>query len=165
MQHQKRIYVRAPGPGAVIRLAERFAGTEPWLIAVTPADTKTGYRCVTLSGCDTAAFTCHLATSLMDIVYVIELASRRLMITSFVYDSNDVTVAQQTIVDQGLPQLALLGNLTAKRTLKRAGLPLWAITVERLKRIPYETIAVLDQRDLLVEAPDVVYIAQGNTPD
>jgi hypothetical protein len=101
----------------------------------------------------------------MDIVYVIELASRRLMITSFVYDSNDVTVAQQTIVDQGLPQLALLGNLTAKRTLKRAGLPLWAITVERLKRIPYETIAVLDQRDLLVEAPDVVYIAQGNTPD
>jgi hypothetical protein len=101
----------------------------------------------------------------MDIVYVIELLSGRLMITSFVYDSNDVTVAQQTTVDQALPQLALLGNLNAKRTLKRVGLPLWAITVDRLRRIPYETIAVLDQRDLLVEAPDVVYIAQGNTPD
>ena len=165
MQHQKRIYVRAPGPGAIIRLAERFAGTEPWMIAVTPADAKTGYRCVTLSGCDADAFACHLATSLMDIVYLIELSSGRLMMTSFVCVASDVTVARQTIVDQALPQLTFLSSLAAKRTLKRAGLPLWAITIERLKRISYETIAVLDQRDLLVEAPDVVYIAQGNTPE
>ena len=165
MQHQKRIYVRAPGPGAIIRLAERFAGTEPWMIAVTPADAKTGYRCVTLSGCDADAFACHLATSLMDIVYIIELTSGQLLITSLVYVDSDVTVARQTIIDQALPQLTLIGSLTAKRTLKRTGLPLWAITIERLKRIPYETIAVLDQRDLLVEAPDVVYIAQGNTPE
>ena len=165
MQHHKRIYVRAPGPGAVIRLAERFAGTEAWMIAVTPADPKTGYRCVTLSGCDADAFASHLATSLMDIVYLIELSSGRLMITSLVYVDSDVTVARQTTVDKALPQLVLLSDLTAKRTFKRAGLPLWAITIERQKRIPYETIAVLDERDLLVEAPDVVYIAQGNTPE
>lgn len=134
------------------------------MIAVTPADPKTGYRCVTLSGCDADAFACHLATSLMDIVYLIELSSGRLMITSLVYVDSDVTVARQTTVDKALPQLVLLSDLTAKRTFKRAGLPLWAITIERQKRIPYETIAVLDERDLLVEAPDVVYIAQGNTP-
>ena len=39
MQH---LYVRAPGPGAIIQLVERFVGSGTWSIAVTPADVKTG---------------------------------------------------------------------------------------------------------------------------
>jgi hypothetical protein len=162
MQHQQRIYARAPGPGAIIRLAERFSGFESWTISVTPADAETGYRCVTMSGCDVAAFARHLANSLLDVVYVIDVSPRRLLITVCLLADADVDVSCQTIVDLPLPRFAILGKLVVKRTLIRKGLPLWAITLERLRRVPYATIAVLDQRDLLVEAPDVVYIAQGN---
>ncbi|MFM2414180.1 MAG: hypothetical protein RJB05_1356 [Armatimonadota bacterium] len=168
MQHQQRIYARAPGPGAIIRLAERFSGSEPWSISVTPADAKTGYRCVTLSGCDVAEFARHLATSLTDTVYVIDVSPRRLLITAYLLvdadaDADaDADVSCQTIVDLPLPRFTIVGKLVVGRTLRHEGLPLWAITLERLRRVPYATIAVLDQRDLLVEAPDVVYIAQGN---
>jgi hypothetical protein len=162
MQHQQRIYARAPGPGAIIRLAERFSGSEPWTISVTPADAKTGYRCVTLSGCDVAEFARHLATSLTDTVYVIDVSPRRLLITAYLLADADAGVSCQTIVDLPLPRFTIVGKLVVGRTLRREGLPLWAITLERLRRVPYATIAVLDQRDLLVEAPDVVYIAQGN---
>ena len=165
MQHQRRIYARALGPGAIIRLAERFAGTEPWMIAVTPADPKTGYRCVTLSGCDVPMFASHVAMSLRDTVYVIDVSPGRLLITAYLLADADAGVSCQTIVDLPLPRFAILGKLVVKRTLRRKGLPLWAITLQRLRRVPYATIAVLDQRDLLVEAPDVVYIAQGNTPE
>ncbi len=165
MQHEKRIYARALGPGAIIRLAERFSGSEPWMISVTPADAKTGYRCVTLSGCDEAAFARHLAKSLLDAVYVIDVSPRRLLITAYLLADADAGVSCQTIVDLPLSRFAILGKLVVKRTLRRKGLPLWAITFERLRRVPYATIAVLDQRDLLVEAPDVVYFAQGNIPE
>jgi len=162
MQHQQRIYARAPGPGAIIRLAERFSGSEPWKIFVTPADPKTGYRCVTLSGSDTAAFARHLVTSLTDTVFVIDVSSRRLLITAYLVADADAGVSCQTIVDLPLPRFTIVGKLVVGRTLSSKGLPLWAITLERLRRVPYETIAVLDQRDLLVEAPDVIYIAQGD---
>jgi len=162
MQHQHWIYARAQGPGAIIRLAERFAGTDPWMVAVTPADAKTGYRCVTVSGCEVAAFARHLATSLTDTIYIIDMSSRRLLITAYSKTDGDADISCQTMADLPLHQVAILGKLVVKRTLRRICLPLWVNKLDGLRRVPYETIAVLDQRDLLVEAPDVIYIAQGD---
>jgi hypothetical protein len=162
MQH---LYVRAPGPGAIIRLVERFVGSGTWSIAVTPADIKTGYRCVILSDCDATSVAEHLATSLRDSVFVIDESADRLRIDR-VTSSNDVAdTNSESLVDIRLHPFVLLRQYRVRQALRSAGLPLWKLKLHRLRHVSYETVRVLDQRDLLVEAPDVIYTAQANIPD
>lgn len=162
MQH---LYVRAPGPGAIIRLVERFVGSGTWSIAVTPADVKTGYRCVVLSECDTLSMAEHLATSLQDSVYLLHEAADRLRIVRVSSTKVDTAANSELVVDIGVHRFVLLRQYRIRQALRSAGLPLWKLKLHRLRHVSYETVRVLDQRDLLVEAPDVIYTAQANIPD
>lgn len=162
MQH---LYVRAPGPGAIIRLVERFFGSGTWSIAVTPADIKTGYRCVILSECDAPSVAEHLATSLRDSVYLIDESADRLRIVRVTSTNVDAAANSKLVTDIGLHPFVLLRQYRVRQALRSAGLPLWKLKLHRLRHVSYETVRVLDQRDLLVEAPDVMYTAQANIPD
>ena len=162
MQH---LYVRAPGPGAIIRLVERFVGSGTWSIAITPADVKTGYRCVVLSECDASSMAEHLATGLQDSVYLIDESADRLRIVRVSSTKVDAAANSKLVTDIDLHPFVLLRQYRVRQALSSAGLPLWKLKLNRLKHVSYETVRVLDQRDLLVEAPDVIYTAQANIPD
>jgi hypothetical protein len=162
MQH---LYVRAPGPGAIIRLVERFVASGTWSIAVTPADVKTGYRCVVLSECDASSMAEHLATSFQDSVFVIDESADRLRIVRVSSTKVDAAANSKLVTDIDLHPFVLLRQYRVRQALSSAGLPLWKLKLNRLKHVSYETVRVLDQRDLLVEAPDVIYTAQANIPD
>ena len=159
------IYVRAPGPGAIIRLMERFAGAEPWRISITPADVQTGYRCVSVTGYEASKFASHLAMSLADIVYVVDTSSGSLQVTKYSPVDSDGSCVVTSLISLQVSPIPILAAYQIKQALKRATLPVWVIKLKQLRPIPYETIAVLDQRDLLVEAGDVQYTSQGNIPD
>ena len=162
MQH---LYVRAPGPGAIIRLVERFVGSGTCHVAITPADIKTGYRCVVLSECDAPLLAEHLATSLRDPVFLIDESAVRLRIFRVLCTKEDAANEPEALVDLRLHPFVLLRQYHVRQALRSAGLPLWKLKLNRLKHVSYETVRVLDQRDLLVEAPDVIYTAQVNNPD
>jgi hypothetical protein len=159
------IYVRAPGPGAVIRLLERFSGAEPWEISVTPADVHSGYRCLSVSLSEPAAFANYLAMCLRDTVFVVETSNWRLRVMQHDHDKSDVAYEGTLVVDVRVSSLPIIGYHQVSRAMKSASLPSWVTKLKHLKAVPYETVAVLDQRDLLVEAGDVRYTAQGNMPD
>lgn len=161
----QQLYVRAPGPGAIIRLVERFVGSETCHIAVSPADIKTGYRCVVLSECDSPSVAEHLATSLRDTVFLIDESADRIRIVRVMPTKDDAANEPETLVDLRLHPFVLLRQYRVRQALRCAGLPLWKLKLNRLKHVSYETVRVLDQRDLLVEAPDVIYTAQVNNPD
>jgi hypothetical protein len=141
---------------------QRFSGDLKWSIQVTPADPSTGYRCVNVAGVDEYVFAEHLARSLMDIVFVVDHTKTRLHITKFAMEMHDGTVHVSTAVDRSLTLPVLLPNVVLRAALKGEGLPLWVCTLQRLRRVSYDTVAVLDQRNLLVEAPDVIFEAEGN---
>lgn len=162
MQH---LYVRAPGPGAIIALLNRFAGSDVWEVSITPADARTGYRCVTLNSGDSVAFAGFLTECLQDTVYVLAVADARFEIIELKLSKNGVDVARCSLHDKALPSIPFLRDHSIKNVLKQLCLPLWVTNLNRLKSVPYETIRVLDQRDLLVEAPDVIYTAQADIAD
>lgn len=159
------LYVRAPGPGAIIRLVERFALSGTWSVLVTPADVKSGYRCVVTFELELLSLANHLATSLGDDVYILEEISDRLRIVRITPNCDIVDINAQPLVDVRLGSFALTRQHRIRKALTGAGLPLWKLKLHRLRHVPYETVRVLDQRDLLVEAPDVMYTAQGTTPE
>jgi len=159
------IYVRAPGPGAVIRLLERFSGVEPWEISVTPADVHSGYRCLSVSLTEPVAFANYLAMCLRDTVFVVNASNGRLQVTQHDHDKSDVAAEGILSMDMRVSSLPVIGHRQVTRALKSASLPSWVTKLKHLKAVPYETVAVLDQRDLLVEAGDVRYTARGNMPD
>jgi hypothetical protein len=159
------IYARAPGPGAVILLFERFSGTEPWEISVTPADVQSGYRCLSVSLPEPVSFANYLAMCLRDTVFALDVSNGQLHVTQHDYDKHDVIDKGTVTIDIRISSLPILGHHQISRALKSAGLPCWVTKLKHLKPVPYETVAVLDRRDLLVEAGDVRYTAQGNMPD
>ena len=159
------IYARAPGPGAVIRLLERFSGTEPWEISVTPADVQSGYRCLSVSLTEPVSFANFLAKCLRDTVFIVDASTGRLQVTQYSHDKSEAPVKGVCTIDIRVSSLPLIGHLQVTRALKSASLPSWVTKLKHLKDVPYETVSVLDQRDLLVEAGDVRYTAQGNMPD
>jgi len=159
------LYVRAPGPGAIIRLVERFGGAEAWNIAVTPADVHSGFRCVILSECDPRSFATFLASCLGDSIFLIEDSETRVRIDKVTVTSDAAEISSQSVIDIRLSPIRLFRSLGIRQALRRAGLPLWLLRIRRLRRVSYETVQVLDQRDLLVEAPDVIYTAKANIPD
>lgn len=159
------IYVRAPGPGAVIRLLERFSGVAPWEISVTPADLHSGYRCLSVSLTDHVAFSNYLARCLRDAVFIVDASNGRLQVTQYDHDNSDAPAKGTCTIDIRVSSLPLIRHRQVTRALKSASLPSWVTRLKHLKAVSYETVAVLDQRDLLVEAGDVRYTAQGNMPD
>ena len=159
------IYVRAPGPGAIIRLLDRFSNSEPWTISVTPADVLTGYRCVMVTGVDLAGFANYLSMCLRDNVLLVETSPERLLVTQCSHSDTQHISGQTLFIELQISKLPILRDYQVKRALKSARLPGWVIKLKHLKAVSYETIAVLDQRDLLVEAQDVLYTSQGNIPD
>jgi hypothetical protein len=81
------------------------------------------------------------------------------------HDKSDVAYEGTLVVDVRVSSLPIIGYHQVSRAMKSARLPSWVTKLKHLKAVPYETVAVLDQRDLLVEAGDVRYTAQGNMPD
>lgn len=159
------LYARAPGPGAIIGLVKRFVGSGACSVAVTPADLATGYRCVILSECAAPSVGEYLATSLRDSVFVIDDSVDRLRIYRVSPSIDDMTVNRESLVDLHLHPFVLLRQYRIRNAIVKAGLPLWILRINRLRHVSYETVRVLDQRDLLVEAPDVIYIAHVNIPE
>ncbi len=155
------LYVRAPGPGAIIRLVERYEGNGTWCVSVTPADLRTGFRCVVPSECDVTSLAEHLTTCLRDSVYLIDQTTEHLRIVKLGHTDDSAVIDRESVVDIRLHPFFLIRQQRIRKALTNAGLPHWISKLHRLRHVSYETVAVLDQRDLLVEAPDVVYTAQG----
>ena len=107
----------------------------------------------------------HLATSLQDSVYLLHEAADRLRIVRVSSTKVDTAANSELVVDIGVHPFVLLRQYRIRQALRSAGLPLWKLKLHRLRHVSYETVRVLDQRDLLVEAPDVIYTAQANIPD
>lgn len=156
------LYVRAPGPGAIIGLVERFSHPNVCNVSVTPADYKTGFRCVMVADCNTDSLAIYLATSLRDIVYTINCTAHQMHIACFFPDGN---VDKNLIVEHALHRIPLVRYFQIKKLLEQLHLPLWLLKLQKLKSVSYDTVQVLDQRDLLVEPGDVVYTTQVNNPD
>lgn len=159
------IYVRAPGPGAVIRLLERFASSHSWSIEITPADSVTGYRCVSVTGANPSDFAVHLSMSLSDTVFIIDIEPTRVRIASISISATAQSPSECVIAEKRINAPSILRNVPLRSTLKQAGLPTWVCRLPQLRKVRYETVAVLDQRDLLVEAPDVVFVTEGNVAE
>jgi hypothetical protein len=111
------------------------------------------------------AFANYLAMCLRDTVFVVNASNGRLQVTQHDHDKSDVAVEGILSMDMRVSSLPVLGHRQVTRALKSASLPSWVTKLKHLKAVPYETVAVLDQRDLLVEAGDVRYTARGNMPD
>jgi hypothetical protein len=144
---------------------ERFSGVAPWEISVTPADLHSGYRCLSVSLSEQVGFATYLARCLRDNVFIVDASNGRLKVTQYDHDNSDSSAEGICTIDVRVSSIPLIGHRQVTRALKSASLPSWVTKLKHLKAVPYETVAILDQRDLLVEAGDVRYTAQGNMPD
>lgn len=160
MEKNLIVYARAPGPGALLGLLERWpAGISEQVILITVADERSGYRMVQLQCNEPEALCRYLSQSLQDDVLWVDLLDS----TGLVYEircyTPGIPVASIVLERSNLPinSLPFLAKRHIRSVFRKHGLPCWFLDMPRCRRIPYVTICVLDTRNLLVEQKFTVY--------